>query len=114
MIVPEYWSEAKERVVLGGRSRTLKRFGWSDVSESEALAHAKERVHEAASRLRAGKEVRTMDHKVPYNGAEGLPIREEIVSRHGDAVITRNSYGALCLNTPDTVFADVDIGDIDR
>jgi hypothetical protein len=38
-----------------------------------------------------------------------LPIGEEIVSRHGDAVITRNSYGALGLNTPDTVFADVDV-----
>ncbi|MDJ0812756.1 MAG: hypothetical protein QNJ23_03450 [Woeseiaceae bacterium] len=109
MIVPEYWSEAKERVVVNGRRRTLKRFGWSDVSEAEALANAKERVAEAAARARAGEQVRTMDHKIPYNGAEGLPIREEIISRHGDAVITRNSYGALCLNTPDTVFADVDV-----
>ena len=109
MIVPEFWSEAKERVVIAGKSRTLKRFGWSDSSEREALEHARERVHDAANRLRAGEQVRTMDHKVPYNGAEGLPIREEIISRHGDAVITRNTYGALCLNTPDTLFADVDI-----
>ncbi len=109
MIVPEFWAEAKERVVISGKSRTLKRFGWSDVGEDEAHAHAKKRVQEAADRLRSGQQVRTVDHKVPYNGAEGLPIREEIVSRHGDAVITRNSYGALCLNTPDTVFADVDI-----
>lgn len=109
MIVPEYWSEAKERIVINGRRRTLKRFGWSDVSEAEALASAQERVAEAAARARAGEQVRTMDHKVAYNGAEGLPIREQILSRHGDAVITRNSYGALCLNTPDTVFADVDV-----
>ena len=109
MIVPEYWSEAKERVVVNGRQRTLKRFGWSDVSEADALANAKERVAEAATRARAGEQVRTMDHKVAYNGAEGLPIREQIISRHGDAVVTRNSYGALCLNTPDTVFADVDV-----
>lgn len=109
MIVPEYWSEAKERVVVNGRRRTLKRFGWSDVSEAEAQANAKERVAEAAARTRAGEQVRTMDHKIPYNGAEGLPIREEIISRHGDSVITRNSYGALCLNTPGTVFADVDV-----
>ncbi|MEQ1893799.1 MAG: hypothetical protein ABL998_14750, partial [Planctomycetota bacterium] len=32
--------------------------------------------------------------------AEGVPIREEIVSEHDAAVITRNGYGARCLNTP--------------
>jgi hypothetical protein len=53
--------------------------------------------------------VRLVDHKVAYNGAEGLPIREEIVSRRGDSVITRNGYGAACLNTPDVMFADVDV-----
>jgi hypothetical protein len=37
-----------------------------------------------------------------------VPIREEIVGQHGNVVITRNSYGALCLNTPDVLFADVD------
>ena len=109
MIVPEYWSEAKERIVVDGKQRTLKRFGWSDVSERDAFEHAKKRVAEAAARAKAGKTIRKVDHKVPYNGAEGLPIREQIVARHGDAVITRNSYGALCLNTPDVVFADVDV-----
>lgn len=109
MIVPEFWSEAKIRIVINGKQRTFKRFGWSDVSEQDAFENAKERVAEAAARAQAGEKVRTMDHKLAYNGAEGLPIREQIVSRHGDAVITRNSYGALCLNTPDTVFADVDV-----
>ncbi len=60
-------------------------------------------------RARSGEQVRLVDHKVAYNGAEGLPIREEIIERHGDSVITRNSYGALCLNTPDVLFADVDV-----
>jgi hypothetical protein len=45
---------------------------------------------------------------VPYNGADGLPIREEIVSRHGETIITRNSYGARCLNSPNVLFADID------
>jgi hypothetical protein len=57
----------------------------------------------------AGTKVSRRERKVPYNGAEGLPIREEIVERHGDTVITRNSYGARCLNTPDVLFADVDV-----
>ncbi len=109
VIVPEYWSEAKERIVVDGKQRTLRRFGWSDSSEQDAFENAKERVADAVARARAGEAVRARDHKVPYNGAEGLPIREQIVSRHGDTVITRNSYGALCLNTPDIAFADVDV-----
>ncbi len=109
MIVPEYWAEAKEQIRINGRRRTLKRFGWSDVSEHDALENARERVREAASRAKAGESVRTADHKVAYNGADGLPIREEIIERHGDTVITRNSYGALCLNTPNVLFADIDV-----
>ncbi len=109
MIVPEYWSEAKTRITRDGKQRTIMRFGWSDVSEDDAHENAKQRVREAIDRLRAGESVRALDHKVAYNGAEGLPIREEIVERHGESVITRNSYGALCLNTPDVVFADIDV-----
>jgi len=45
---------------------------------------------------------------VPYNGAEGVLIREEIVSEHDSTVMTRNAYGARCLNTPDVLFVDID------
>ncbi len=109
MIVPEYWSEAKQRITHEGKTLTIMRMGWSDESESDARANAEERLAEAIDKIRAGGEVRKVDHKVAYNGAEGLPIREEIIARHGDAVITRNGYGALCLNTPDVLFADVDV-----
>lgn len=109
MIVPEYWSEAKEQIQIDGRKRTLKRFGWSDTSESDAHENAKERVRDAAKRALAGESVRTTDYKVEYGGAVGLPIREEIIERHGESIITRNSYGALCLNTPDVLFADIDV-----
>ncbi len=109
MIVPEFWSEAKEQIRINGRSRTLRRFGWSDVSESDAHRNAKDRVRDAANRAKVGELVRNIDRKVPYNGSDGLPIREEIVERHGETVITRNSYGALCLNTPDVLFTDIDI-----
>ncbi len=50
MIVPEFWSEAMERVVINGKSRTLKRLGWSDASDKDAFEHAKQRVAEAARR----------------------------------------------------------------
>ncbi len=109
MIVPEFWSEAKEQFRVDGKSRTLRRFGWSDVSVEDALQKAQERVRDAVGRAKTGESVRNADRKIPYNGADGLPIREEIVERHGETVITRNSYGALCLNTPDVLFTDIDI-----
>ncbi|MEM1261995.1 MAG: hypothetical protein AAGH76_06345 [Pseudomonadota bacterium] len=113
MIVPEFWAEAKERLIDDGRARTYKRFGWSDESEDAALESAKERLAAAIAEAKRGKQVRLVDHKTAYNGAEGLPIREEIISRRGDSVITRNGYGAVCLNTPDVMFADVDLGNRD-
>ena len=108
MIVPKYWAEAKLQKKHDGKQVTLKRFGWSDLSVNDAQTKADERVNEAFVKLEAGEKVRKIDHKVPYNGAEGLPIREEVISHHDETVITRNSYGALCINTPDVLFADVD------
>lgn len=108
MIVPQYWAEAKQKTAVDGKRITIKRFGWSDLSEDDARGNAEARVREAIALAEAGEKVRRIDHKVAYNGAEGLPIREEIVGRDGDTVITRNAYGALCLNTPDVLFADVD------
>lgn len=109
MIVPEFWAEASERRRVDGRQFTVKRFGWSDSSETEARQHAQTRLAEALEELVERGTVRRVDHKVTYNGAEGLPIREEVVARHGDVVISRNGYGALCLNTSDVFFADIDV-----
>lgn len=111
MIVPQYWAEARLQQRTHRKQVTVRRFGWSDVSQQEAQAHADQRVREAFDRIVAGERLPRREHKEPYNGAEGLPIREEIVQRHGDTVITRNSYGALCLNTPNVMFADIDFDD---
>ena len=108
MIVPQYWSESKTKQIVDGKQFTVKRFGWSDVSELDAKAHADQRLDEALKELKENGNVRRIDHKVSYNGAEGIPIREEVVDKHDDIVISRNSYGALCLNTPDVFFADID------
>ncbi|OUS27550.1 hypothetical protein A9Q99_13970 [Gammaproteobacteria bacterium 45_16_T64] len=108
MIVPKYWSESKTKKVVGGRQFTIKRFGWSDESELEAKKHADSRLNDAVQTLERDGDVRRIDHKTSYNGAEGIPIREEVMSTHQDVVISRNTYGALCLNTPDVLFADID------
>lgn len=110
MIVPQYWAEARLRERVNGRQVTVRRFGWSDESESAAQRHAADRAAEALARIRAGEAVPRRERKVVYGGGAGLPIREEIVGRAGTAVLTRNAYGAVCLNVPDVLFADVDVG----
>lgn len=108
MIVPQYWAEARVQYRRKQRQITVRRFGWSDVSQAQAQAHAERRAQDALDGLRDGEKLPRREPKVAYNGAEGVPIREEIVERHDDVLITRNAYGARCLNTPDVLFADID------
>jgi hypothetical protein len=108
MIVPQYWAEARAQHRQGGRQMTVRRFGWSDDSQDEAQRNADQRAQDALKRLASGEKLVRREPKIPYNGAEGVPIREEIVARHGATIITRNGYGARCLNTPDVLFVDID------
>lgn len=111
MIIPRYWAEGRLRHRDPRRQITVRRFGWSDASQTEAQAHADARTRDALARLVAGDTLPRREPKVPYNGAAGVPIREEIVSRHGDTIVTRNAYGARCLNTPNVLFIDIDFAD---
>lgn len=116
MFIPRYWSEASHRERFAGRRQaTLRRFGWSSTSQEEADAHARRRVEEAVAALRAGgpealDEVTRRERTVAYAGEDGLPIREEVLAEHPtlDVVVTRNAYGAACLNTTRAMFVDVD------
>ena len=111
MIVPQYWAEARLQHRAQRRQITVRRSGWSDESQAAAQVHAETRAREALDRLISGERLPRFEHREAYNGADGVPIREEIVERHGEDVVTRNSYGALCLNTPDVLFADIDFVD---
>lgn len=109
MIVPVHWAEARAQRREASRQVTVRRFGWSDESHAEAQAHAETRAADALERIWSGdKNVLRREPKIAYNGAHGVPIREEIIARQGDAVVTRNGYGAHCLNTPGVLFADID------
>lgn len=114
MIVPDYWAEARQQHRQKGKQVTVRRFGWSTVSQAEAQSMAEARAAEALSRILAGEKLARHEPKTAYNGAFGVPIREEVLSRHGEEVITRNAYGAHCLNTPRALFADVDFEPIDN
>ena len=100
MIVADYWAEGRVQGRIDGHQLTVRRFGWSDSSQAEAQQNADSRAGEAFEQIAAGVDLPRRERKLAYNGADGMPIREQIVSRHDDTVITRNSYGALCLNTP--------------
>jgi hypothetical protein len=108
MLIPKYWAEGRLRHRDSERQVTVRRFGWSDESQADAQSVADERTKDALDCVLRGSALKRRETKVPYNGAEGVPIREEIIDRQGDVVVTRNSYGARCLNTPDVLFADVD------
>jgi len=109
MIVPDHWAEARRQHRAAGRQVTVRRFGWSMTSAQDAQAMADRRAEEALGRLLAGEKQPRREPKVPYNGAAGVPIREEVLARHGEEVVTRNAYGARCLNSPAALFADVDL-----
>lgn len=111
MIVPDYWAESKKRHQNGKRQITVLRYGWSTTTQEDAAKMAEERANDALQRVIRGEKIAPKEWKTAYNGADGIPIREEVLSRHGQEVITRNSYGAHCLNTPIALFGDVDFSE---
>ncbi|WP_241027071.1 hypothetical protein [Variovorax sp. RKNM96] len=111
MIIPQFWAEGRIQEQVAGKQFTVRRYGWSDDSPLAAQAHADQRTREAFDRIVSGEVLKRREPKLAYNGADGMPIREEILERQGDSVVTRNGYGARCLNTPDVMFVDVDFED---
>lgn len=111
MIVPQYWAEGRVQYRSRDRQVTVRRYGWSEISQEDAQSKADERAKAAHERVMAGEPLARFELKVAYNGADGVPIREEVVARHGETVITRNAYGARCLNTPNVLFADLDFAE---
>lgn len=108
MLVPEYWAEASTVVVKGESRITLRRFGWSNHNQVAAEKHADERLKQAVSDWNLNQSIHRRERKVAYNGTDGVPIREEVIETNKIYAITRNAYGALCLNSQNVLMADVD------
>jgi hypothetical protein len=107
MLIPKFWAEARRHQRRDTRRFTVRRQGWSDASQEAAQLHADQRADEAIARIMAGEDLPRREKRTSY-GIEGVPIREEVVSWHGESAVTRNIYGARCLNTPKAFFVDVD------
>jgi hypothetical protein len=80
MIVPDYWAEGRAEHRARGKQVTVRRFGWSEVSQQDAQTMADARAAEALARILAGQTLPRRDRKIAYNGADGLPIREEVIA----------------------------------
>ncbi|MFN0080282.1 MAG: hypothetical protein ACKVY0_27765 [Prosthecobacter sp.] len=108
MVIPHFWAESRLQSKTPAKQVTVKRWGWSDISQEDAQSVADRRAQEAMERILSGEDIRRRELKDAYGAEDGVPIREEVISRHENAIVTRNSYGSLCLNTPNVFFADVD------
>jgi len=132
MLIPKYWAQHKQRFESletssnPSKQATIKRYGWSDISQSEALSHAKLRVSEAHKRWLAGEDILRRERREEYNEGNGIPIREEIIYEHDfpenklsnnsaavtKLIVTRNSYGAQVANVDNIAIIDVDNKDL--
>ena len=105
---PRFWAQHDEIVTdRSGRELRLAPWGWSDISENDALAKAVERIDAIVSRGGPGSLPR--DWYYPSG-----PMREQLIETIGEleeptAIVTRNRYGAEILNTDQVVIADIDL-----
>ncbi len=114
MKIPKYWAKSIQTVKApDGSAFRLVCWQWSDTGPDEARQKADDRVRAVAQRVIAGA------HLDRYGYGE-RPLREEIVQAVTDqegrelAVITRNQYGALVLNTDKAMFIDIDFAEKDE
>ncbi|HKW44089.1 MAG TPA: hypothetical protein VJN22_00445 [Candidatus Eremiobacteraceae bacterium] len=108
MKLARFWSRAKVDTPApkGPPIRVVAR-GWSNDSLDAAAAKAREIAAQIGRILADGK---TRPGRYPYGDR---PIPEPVIREFPDgaeprAVVTRNVYGALVLNTRDLMFIDID------
>jgi len=108
MKLAHYWTRQTGEAIgpMGERIRVVSR-GWSNESIQQAAAVARDVASRVAQRIASG------ETKNPQQYQYGdRPLPEPIVREPGPgAVITRNMYGALVLNTETLMFVDIDRDD---
>jgi len=109
MHIPQAWAKAgAECQTQDHRKLQVAVWGWGDEQEA-AKREAANRLERLIGRIRRGD---------PFPGVYAYgnrPLREEILqtfdgeTEEAKAVLTRNRYGALVLNTARLLFLDIDI-----
>jgi hypothetical protein len=108
MLIPRFWArESGTSTDPKGKLYRFNVWGWSQESSADALTMARQRLSQLVSRIAQGEPPGAY-----FYGKQ--PPREEIIRSLGEpgsrteAVVTRNRYGALVLNTAQVPFIDVD------
>ena len=107
MRIPEHWTKASYTGRnLEGKELTYTAWGWSFYGLASAQDEARSRARRIFDCLVNGRQPSAYEYS-------DRPLREEIVHtlRQDDkdiAIITRNRYGALVLNTASVLFVDID------
>lgn len=102
MDFPRFWARGEREGQISWR--------WSDRSLAEAQTLAEEAAQRIADRIRHGDIPQR--HQGYYPGRPFRePVLRELRNTSGElvAVVTRNSYGCLVLNTARVMFVDVDL-----
>jgi hypothetical protein len=110
MKIARHWKRAVMRVQLpNGKPIDVTAWGWSADSADEALRRAEESVQRSAARVAAGQGF--PDSYSYLDRPRREEIVEEIKNSDGEiiAMVTRNHYGSLVLNTTNLMFIDVDV-----
>src|ERR1700682_334144 len=104
MKLARFWTRGQGEAIDpdGRRVRVVAR-GWSDQSMEAARARAGEIIQRVVEHFASNA---APAHQYQYGDR---PLPEPIIKEFGpSAVVTRNAYGALVLNTDNLMFADVD------
>ena len=103
----KYWAKGEATVQSDEQPWQVWAHGSSNESLEDAKVRAQKRAEQTAAAIASGRPLDTYAYS-------DRPLREETIReiRDGDAisaVITRNAYGSLVLNTNRVMFVDIDI-----
>jgi hypothetical protein len=70
MLIPHYWAESRLRTKSSAKQVTVKRWGWSVISQDDAQAMADRRGQESMRRILNGKSLRRREVKDSYGTQE--------------------------------------------
>lgn len=112
MKLPVYWSKATaEEIDRDGKTVSASCWRWSDTSKEDAHQSALAAAGQLLQRLMRGERL----GRYSYGQR---PLREEVLETHSDdegelsLALTRNSYGAVVLNTARVMFVDLDFAPV--
>lgn len=100
MRIFKFWIEYSKELDIDGTRQLSKAFGGSNISESDAIEDAKNKLV---------KTQRIINGELKKDEEYESDIIEEIVEKiDNENIITRNRYGALVLNSKKILFIDID------